>query len=84
VLPLRAVENRVAIARAANTGVSAVIEPNGRISRTLGLFERGVVEARLSPRTRTTFYTRYGDAFAYVCLGFALAFLGWAAVTRMG
>jgi apolipoprotein N-acyltransferase len=84
VLPLRAVENRVAIARAANTGVSAVIEPNGRISRTLGLFERGVVEARLSPRIRTTFYTRYGDAFAYVCLGFALAFLGWAAVTRMG
>ena len=83
VLPLRAVENRVTIARAANTGVSAVIEPSGRVRRTLGLFERGVVEGHVQVRTRTTFYTRYGDVFAYVCLGLSLAGLGWAGIRRV-
>ncbi|MFQ5828238.1 MAG: apolipoprotein N-acyltransferase [Candidatus Methylomirabilia bacterium] len=72
VLPLRAVENRVAIARAANTGVSAIIEPTGQISQSLGLFERGVVAARLPLSMGTTFYTRYGDVFAYGCLALAL------------
>lgn len=82
VLPLRAVENRVAIARAANTGVSAVIEPSGRLRQVLGLFQRGVLEDRVVARTRTTFYTRYGDAFAYACLGLSLGALGWAALRR--
>lgn len=84
VLPLRAVENRVAIARAANTGVSAMIEPSGRIRQALGLFERGVVTERLASRTRTTFYTRYGDLFAYACLGLSLASLGWTGFRRTG
>ncbi len=78
VLPLRAVENRVAVARAANTGVSAVIEPSGRIRGTLGLFQRGVMEDSVTLRTGTTFYTRYGDLFAYACLGLSLGVLGWA------
>jgi apolipoprotein N-acyltransferase len=83
VLPLRAVENRVAIARAANTGVSAVIEPSGRIHRSLGLYERGSVDGRLPLRIRTTFYTRYGDLFAYACLGLCLAAVGWGAFGRV-
>ncbi len=78
VLPLRAVENRVTVARAANTGVSGVIEPSGRIRRALGLFQRGVVEDSLAVRTRTTFYTRHGDLFAYACLGLSFGVLGWA------
>jgi len=84
VLPLRAVENRVAIARAANTGVSAMIEPSGRIRQVLGLFERGVVADRVAIRTRTTFYTRYGDVFAYACLGLSLGALGLAVLRRAG
>lgn len=68
-LPFRAVEHRVAIARAANTGVSAFIEPNGRIGAILPLFERGVLTARLPLRRALTFYTRFGDLFAYLCLG---------------
>ena len=83
VLPLRAVENRVAIARAANTGVSAMIEPTGRIRQVLGLFQRGVLVGHLVGRTRTTFYTRYGDLFAYACLGLAFGALGWAALRRV-
>ena len=84
VLPLRAVENRVAIARAANTGVSAIVEPSGRISQTLGLFRRGILEDHLPARPRATFYTRHGDLFAYACLGFSLAVLGGARVGRTG
>lgn len=68
-LPFRAVEHRVVIARAANTGVSAFIEPSGRIRATLPLFERGVLTARLPLRRSVTFYTRFGDLFAYLCLG---------------
>jgi apolipoprotein N-acyltransferase len=55
--PLRAVENRVAIARAANTGVSAFVEPSGRVRGTLPLFERGFMHHRVTLRTRTTLYT---------------------------
>jgi apolipoprotein N-acyltransferase len=69
-LPFRAVENRVAIARAANTGVSAFIEPSGRISQTLPLFARGILSDRIPLRgSAETLYTRYGDLFAYACLG---------------
>jgi apolipoprotein N-acyltransferase len=68
-LPFRAVEHRVSIARAANTGVSAFVEPNGRIRAVLPLFERGVLTARVPLRRSATFYTRVGDLFAYLCLG---------------
>ncbi|MBI2524976.1 MAG: apolipoprotein N-acyltransferase [Candidatus Rokubacteria bacterium] len=72
-LPLRAVENRVAIARAANTGISAFVDPTGRVIRTLPLFERGLLEGALPVRTRITVYTRFGDWFAYACLGLSVA-----------
>jgi apolipoprotein N-acyltransferase len=82
VLPFRAVENRVPIARAANTGVSAFVSPNGRITGTLGLFKRGVLTGELLlPRLRT-FYTRFGDLFAYVCVGVSAAGLVLARLRR--
>ena len=75
-LPLRAVEHRVSIARAANTGVSAFVEPSGRVSASLPLFERGVLHHRVALRTRTTLYTRLGDWIAYACLGLGAAVIG--------
>lgn len=77
-LPLRAVEHRVAIARAANTGVSAFVDASGRVSPLLPLFERGVLHARIALRSRTTLYTRLGDWLAYLCLGLGAAVLGSA------
>jgi apolipoprotein N-acyltransferase len=67
-LPLRAVENRIAIARAANTGVSALIGPDGRVGPTLPLFERGFLTLSVPLRSRTTLYTRFGNWLVYVCL----------------
>ena len=79
VLPLRAVENRVAIARAANTGISAFVGPDGRVGPTLPLFERGTLSASLPLRSRTTLYTRWGDWLVYLCLGLCVA--AWAAAS---
>jgi apolipoprotein N-acyltransferase len=78
-LPLRAVENRVAIARAANTGISGFVGPDGRVGQTLPLFERGFLSARIPLRSRTTLYTRFGDWLAYLCLGLSAA--AWAAAS---
>lgn len=64
-VPLRAVENGVAVARAANTGVSALIHPSGRIDPQLGLFQRGALTVDVPLRAGQTFYTRVGDLFAY-------------------
>src|SRR5262249_20104056 len=63
-LPLRAVEHRVAIARAANTGVSAFVEPSGRIDILLPLYERGTLHHRVTLRGRSTLYTRLPDWLA--------------------
>jgi len=81
-VPLRAVEHRVAIARSANTGVSAFVEPSGRVSRLLPLFERGVLHHRVALRTRTTLYTRLGDWLAHGCLALGAAVLGFAFFRR--
>jgi apolipoprotein N-acyltransferase len=76
-LPLRAVENRVAIARAANTGISAFVGPDGRVGPILPLFDRGTLAASLALRSRTTLYTRFGDWLVYLCVGLSAA--AWAA-----
>jgi apolipoprotein N-acyltransferase len=81
-LPLRAVEHRVGIARAANTGVSAFIEPSGRVSRSLALFERGVLRGTVPLRSGSTLYTRLGDWLAYASLGLSAAVFGLALSRR--
>jgi apolipoprotein N-acyltransferase len=81
-LPLRAVEHRVAIARAANTGISAFVDPSGRVTRWLPLFERGVLDGRVSRRNRSTLYTRRGDWLAYGSLGLSAVGLGFALSRR--
>ncbi|MEX2220924.1 MAG: apolipoprotein N-acyltransferase [Candidatus Rokuibacteriota bacterium] len=81
-LPLRAVEHRVSIARAANTGVSAFVEPTGRIGPMLPLLERGVLHRLVPLRGRTTLYTRLGDWLVYVCAGLGAAGAGIAFFRR--
>ncbi|HEU5319704.1 MAG TPA: apolipoprotein N-acyltransferase, partial [Methylomirabilota bacterium] len=76
--PLRAVEHRVALARAANTGVSAFIAPTGQIVRRLPLFERGTLTERLPLRRGDTLFTRVGDWLAWLSLAVSAAVLGSA------
>jgi len=73
---LRAVENRVFLLRAANTGISAVIDPLGRVLKKTELFTEDVLVANVSINNEMkTFYTIYGDIFAYVCLFFSGVFI---------
>jgi len=69
----RAVENRVAIARAGNTGVSCFIDPYGRVTGRVqdggkDVFVRGYLTQDIPVTEQRTFYTMYGDVFAYVCI----------------
>jgi apolipoprotein N-acyltransferase len=64
----RAVENRRALVRAANTGISGFIDPAGRITGSTPLFEDAVMTRRVPVLKELTFYTRFGDIFALACL----------------
>jgi len=73
---MRAVENRTYLVRAANTGISGVIDPAGRIKKETALFERTVfTEGVALRRGPVSPYTAWGDAFAYLCLVFSGALL---------
>ena len=62
----RAIENRIAIARCANTGVSAFIDRYGRMRKATKIFKEDVIIDAIALRTETTFYGRHGNIFSYV------------------
>jgi apolipoprotein N-acyltransferase len=68
----RAVEHRVGIARAVNTGMSGFIDPTGRLRDVLSVGEQGHRISSVVVDTRTTLYSRWGDWFAITCLAPAL------------
>jgi apolipoprotein N-acyltransferase len=74
----RAVENRVFIARAANTGISGFIDPKGKILQQGGVFTEEAMNGTISLMKSGTFYTLYGDVFAWICSGFSIFLLGYA------
>ena len=64
----RAVENRVPVVRAANTGISGIIEPTGKIAKETDIFVTTYVTGEINTGLlQKTFYTQYGDVFAYIC-----------------
>ncbi|HJV34379.1 apolipoprotein N-acyltransferase [Geomonas sp.] len=69
----RAVENRVPLVRAANTGISAVIDSKGHVRGMTPLFAEATLAAEVRRGEGGSFYTRHGDLFALACLGGALA-----------
>jgi apolipoprotein N-acyltransferase len=69
---MRAVENNRWIIRATNDGISAVVDPAGRITQTLPDHMEAFGRMRFNYRQETTFYTRHGDWFAWGCLALGL------------
>ncbi len=64
---LRSVENHLAFARSANTGISGFIDPFGRIVEATPVFTEQAVKATMQVWRPYTFYSRHGDVFAYGC-----------------
>ncbi len=72
---LRAIENRVPIARAANTGISGFIDPAGRVLQSSEIFTKAILSDTIYLKRTVSFYTRFGDLFTYVCLAYSALFL---------
>ena len=64
---MRAVETRRFLLRATNTGITAVVDPYGRIVARAPAFERATLPASFSFRSEQSSYTRAGDWFAAFC-----------------
>ena len=58
---MRAIEQGLPMVRAANTGISAVIDPRGQITASLGLNTAGYLDATLPEPGAPTLYARTGD-----------------------
>jgi apolipoprotein N-acyltransferase len=71
---MRSIETKVPMVRVANTGISAIIEPSGRITDRTPLFKRGTEIEDVSWRPVRTGYTIVGDLFAEIC--FVLSIVG--------
>lgn len=78
---LRAVEQGVPVARAANTGISAMIDAQGRVLASLPLNAAGAIESPLPPVRPPTPYGRWGDWPALLAMG---CLLGAAMLRRRG
>jgi apolipoprotein N-acyltransferase len=78
----RAVENGKYLVRAANTGISAVVDPRGRVLERTPLFAPAVIVRDVPFVPGTTFYARHGDVFAWGCFALA-AVLTALALVRM-
>jgi apolipoprotein N-acyltransferase len=77
---LRAVENRVNVVRAANTGFSCFIDQKGRVTNAVAkdgksLFADGFATQAITLTNARTFYTAYGDLVVYASLGLLLTTL---------
>ncbi|MBM4315811.1 MAG: apolipoprotein N-acyltransferase, partial [Deltaproteobacteria bacterium] len=64
----RAIENRLYLVRAANTGISAIIDSKGTIVSHTNLFERTTLKGDVKIIDEKTCYAAYGDLFVYLCI----------------
>lgn len=74
---VRAVETRVPVVQAGNTGVTAVLRPDGTIQRDLPVFETAVLIDDVKLVKINSFFVRYGEVFAYATLLVTAALLVW-------
>ena len=79
---MRAIEEGRYLVRAANTGISGIVDPYGRVLQRSTLDEPVVMVGEARFLTTTTVYTRIGDTFAYASVAATVAIL-WLARRRM-
>ncbi len=74
-LRFRAIESGKYVVRSAKTGISAVIDPKGRVVKSLGLFQWGYIDADIEIRNSKTLYTQFGDFIIIISIILALVAL---------
>lgn len=75
---LRAIETRKSIARSANTGISALINEKGEITKELGYGLKGTLSGEITTNDKKTFYVKYGDYIARIAVFLAFMILLFA------
>jgi apolipoprotein N-acyltransferase len=80
---MRAIENRRWLLRDTNNGVTAVIDPYGRVRQSIPRHQADALPAQFGFRSDVTFYTAHGDVFAYLCALFGLGLVGWSGRTLL-
>jgi apolipoprotein N-acyltransferase len=68
--------------RAANTGVSAIIDQNGHIRSMTGLFTEGFRIGEVKPGSGDSIYLKIGDAAAWLCVLLTACIAGLALIRR--
>lgn len=75
---MRAIENRRWILRDTNNGVTAAIDPYGRVRQSIPRHQVDALPAQFGFRDDVTFYTAHGDLFAWLCAFISIAALAWS------
>ena len=74
----RAVETRLYLVRAANTGISAIIDPRGQIVAKTNIFQKDSLKGKVKFLNIPTFYAEHGDILVGVCLMLTILCLLWS------
>ena len=72
---MRAIEEGRYVVRSANTGISGIVDPYGRVLDESTIYEQTVIVGQARYLNASTFYQRHGDVFAYASLVVTIAML---------
>jgi apolipoprotein N-acyltransferase len=74
---MRAIENRRWLLRDTNSGITAAIDPYGRVRQSIPRHQADALPAQYGFRDDITFYTAHGDVFAWCCAILSIGAAGW-------
>ncbi len=81
---MRAIENRRWVLRDTNNGVTAAIDPEGRVRQSIPRHVVDALPARFGFRNDVTFYSAHGDVFAWLCAILTMGLAAWLPPVRSG
>jgi apolipoprotein N-acyltransferase len=74
---MRSIEQGLTLIRVANTGISGVVDPYGRLIDSIALNQAGFLDAQMPPMIQAPFYARIGDWASIILLCFLLGMSFW-------
>lgn len=78
----RAIENRIYYVRVGNSGVTEIIDPYGRVNKSIPVYQRDCIVADIGLRKENTFYSKFGDYFGYLSLLLTGGMFGIALISK--